>query len=85
MTIFLASELEQHAVDAQVQVSVNCHFPNGRGTDKWANIFYKEDLGLFYFLKPPVEGWKDSVDSFTQAQMMENVVLGPNGVTQYDW
>lgn len=85
MTIFLASEIEQHAIDAEAQVSINCHFPNGRGTDKWADVYYNEGFGLYYFLKPPPEGWKDNVESFTQEQMMQNVVLGPNGVTQYDW
>jgi hypothetical protein len=72
--IFLAHETEQNVIDAEAQISANCHFPNDRGTDKWANVFYSDQHEVFYILKPPVEGWTDGVESFTQEQMMANVV-----------
>lgn len=79
--IYLTSADEQKVVAAQAQICINCGFPNGRGTDNWDIPGYKEDLGVYYIVKPPVEGWSDGVDSFTQAEMMAGVV----DVVEREW
>ncbi|HEX2684819.1 MAG TPA: hypothetical protein VHL77_12830 [Ferruginibacter sp.] len=84
--LFLTHANRQNVVDAEAKISANCHFPNGRGTNKWANVFYNEPLEVYYILKPPVEGWRDEYmaergEIFTQAQMMDGVT----GVEEQDW
>jgi hypothetical protein len=81
LMLFLTHATEQNVIDAEAKISANCHFPNGRGTNKWANVFYNDSSEVYYILKPPVEGWHDDVESFTQEQMMDGVT----GVEEKDW
>lgn len=79
--IYLTHEIEQNVINAETQISQNCHFPNGRGTDRWANIYYHEELEIYYITKPTVSGWNDGVESFTQEEMM----AGVTGVEEREW
>ncbi len=79
--IYLTHEIEQNIIDAQAQISANCGFPNGRGTDCWDVTSYHAGLEVFYIVKPPVEGRIDGEDILTQAQMMAGVV----GVEEREW
>lgn len=79
--IVLTSAIEQNVIDAEAQISANCGFPNGRGTDCWDITRYSDEHEIYYITKPPITGWRDGVDSFTQAQMMAGVI----DVEEQEW
>lgn len=79
--IYLTHETEQNVIDAEAQISANCGFPNGRGTDNWDIPGYKEDLEVFFIVKPPITGRGDGESTFTQEQMMTSVV----DVVEREW
>lgn len=81
MSIFLTHETSDNVTAAEAQISLNCHFPNGRKTDRWSPINFHPDFNVYYILKPPVDGWTDGVESFTQEEMM----AGVTGVEEMEW
>lgn len=70
--IYLTSTTEVPITNANIQISSNCGLPNSSGTETWATPTQSVDNTIWFILKPPIEGWGNTVQ-FTQAEMMAGV------------
>lgn len=82
MTLFLTSTNEAAIIAAEAQISANCGFPNGRGTERWAVPQKAINEDLWFIIKPSVNGYSDTVEAFTQEQTLAGVDL--SGVTEQE-
>lgn len=70
--------------NANEQINTNCGFPD-TDTETWAipQQAYQQD---FWFIPmPPPEGYKNSVGSWTQSEMISNVVNVTEQEAQSNW
>lgn len=66
--IILMSENREAVVAAEQQIRLNAGIPDGKGTEKWSDIY--ENSGLFYIIAPQNEGW----NGISKAQLLNNVL-----------
>lgn len=72
--IFLTSTNYNALVTAEEKISSNCGFPNEAGTLKWADISQAYEQEMWYFPKPPENGFENpGCIPLSQDQMMQDV------------
>ena len=67
--IFYTSNNEAALIAAEAQICLNCGFPNGNGTDRWAIVTKAVNEDLWFFEKPT------GYNQFTQTQMIDGIDL----------
>lgn len=60
----------QAAID---QINSNCGWPD-ENTTTWAKVRKSYSDEIWFFVKPPIEGYKDQWKSFTQEQMISGII-----------
>ncbi len=75
--IYLTSTSEAAIIAADLKISQNCDLANEYGTVSWSKRPPEKAVNsdLWFFPKPPAEGWGNGNTFYTQAQMMEGVDL----------
>lgn len=66
---YLTSSNQAAIIAAQAKISLNCNFPNTKGTIRWAVPQQSVDGSIWFILEP--EGY----GGFTKGQMMQDVNL----------
>lgn len=75
---------QEQVISANSQIDLNCGFPNG-DTQTWFIPIQAYQQDFWFILMPPPEGYKDIVGSWTQSQMMANVVNVVQEQGQSNW
>ncbi len=71
-------------IGANAQIDTNCGFPNAN-TYTWAIPQQAYNQDFWFISMPPLEGFKDGIGSWTQDQMMANVVNVSQEESQSNW
>lgn len=64
---------QSDVIAANSEIDLNCGFPN-KNTFTWADPQQAYQQTFWFIAMPPPEGYKDGIGSWTQDQMMKDVV-----------
>lgn len=75
MSLYLTSNIQATVIAVRNAIDQNCGLPNQYGTTTWAEVQKAVDQELYFISKPPADGWGNTAQHFTQAQMLNGIDL----------